>query len=99
MEDGKRCREEEVVVGVAGIAKGNPSLSSYLPTTTITLALPPAPLHQNIRRGDFKINRKQTKVKFLSVNFRQMALFALMFFSTIVYFARFLSFACFLQDN
>ena len=38
-EDGERCRREEevAVVGVAGIAKGNPSLSSYLPSTTITL--------------------------------------------------------------
>ena len=37
-EDGERCRREEevAVLGVAGIAKGNPSLGSYLPTA-ITL--------------------------------------------------------------
>ena len=59
MEDGKRCREEEVVVGVAGIAKGNPSLSSYLPlTATITLYHQPLYIPSKHQTRNFKIHRK-----------------------------------------
>ena len=50
-----------VVVGGAGIAKGNRSLSSYLPTTITLYHPPPFTSHQNIRRGNFKINQEQPK--------------------------------------